>query len=169
MTHAKYSCRHLMESMTWNMTFPSPHASDHAKGSSSFSTPATSRLALPEHSNVHSTSSECWEWGREEEEKKSGKEKEVAGRREEGLFPYVYAPECEKEKKITSSFSLRSQMPLCVYLVTLTLTLEFEDNYFSSNTVAGCKHHIWCSAKELGICFPIYYDGLQCGAFLNNF
>ena len=47
-----------------------------------------------------------------EEEKKSGKWTEVACRKEEELFPYVYAPECEKEKEITSSFSLRSQMPL---------------------------------------------------------
>lgn len=71
------------------------------------------------------------------EEKKSGKEREVACKRERAS--YVYALECEKEEEITSLFSLRSQMCLCVYLALLALTLGFEDNYFSYNTVPGRK------------------------------
>lgn len=44
-----------------------------------------------------------------------------------------------REEEITSLFSLRSQMCLYVYLDLLALTLGFEDNYFSYNTVPGCK------------------------------
>ena len=85
--------------------------------------------------------------GKEKEEKKSGKEREVVCRRERKSFFRVYALECEKEKEITSSFSLGSQMPLCVCLAMLTLTLGFEDNYFSHNTVRGCKVIITSAAQ----------------------
>lgn len=100
-----------MESMTLNLTFPCLIPVIMPDATPPVQLQQLNLPALPEHSKCTLDKLKVLAMGKRGE-KKNGKKTEVAGRKEEELFPYVYAPECEKEKEITSSFRLRSQMPL---------------------------------------------------------
>lgn len=62
-----------------------------------------------------------------------------AGKRKSFFRMFMLQSVRKRRKSLLPSASGLKCLSHCVYLPMLTLTLEFKDNYFSYNTVPGCR------------------------------